>query len=101
MAKKENEFLTYKGKPLVRCGDTIYYGSMSDEYVIKLNIKSKKMIKDTEVADKISIQLISTDPELSPRKAIMKVSEKNGMYLAMDIAEAWLMRSLAKSGKKE
>lgn len=97
MAKQESEFLMYKGKPLVRSGDTIYYGDMSDEYVIKLNIKSKKTVNDTEIADKVSIQLLSTDPNLSPRKAVIKSSEKNGMYLAMDIAEAWLSRALAKA----
>lgn len=100
MAKQESEFLAYKGKPLVRSGDTIYYGDMSDEYVIKLNIKSKKTVKNTEIADKISIQLLSTDPDLSPRKAVIKSSEKNGMYLAMDIAEAWLSRALAKAEQK-
>lgn len=101
MAKENKEFLTYKGKPLVRSGDTIYYGSMTDEYVIKLNIKTKKKIKNTEIADKVTVQLISTDPELSPRKAIVKSSEKSGMYLAMDIAEAWLSRALAKAEKAE
>lgn len=99
MAKENKEFLTYKGKPLVRSGDTVYYGSMTDEYVIKLNIKTKKKVKDIELADKITVQLISTDPDLSPRKAVMKSSEKNGMYLAMDIADAWLSRALAKAEK--
>lgn len=99
MAKENKEFLTYKGKPLVRSGDTIYYGSMTDEYVIKLNIKTKKKVKDIELADKVTVQLISTDPDLSPRKAVMKSSEKNGMYLAMDIADAWLSRALAKAEK--
>lgn len=32
------KFLEYKGKPLVRCGKTIYYGNMNDPYVICLNI---------------------------------------------------------------
>ena len=26
--------LTYKGRPLVRCGNDIYYGSMHDPYVV-------------------------------------------------------------------
>ena len=50
--KKAEKFPTYKGKPLVRCGDTIYYGSMKDKYVIKMDIKSKKKVKDLEVADR-------------------------------------------------
>lgn len=93
MAKKE--FSTYKGKPLVRCGDEIYYGSMEDKYVIRLVIKSKKEESGTEVADKVAIQLLCTDPDLSPRKQLIKTSEKNGLYLAMDIADIWLERALS------
>ena len=88
------EYSTYKGKPLVRCGDELYYGSMEDPYVIRMQIKTKKEVNSIEVADKISIQLMATDPYLSPRKQIVKSSEKNGMFLAMDIAEIWLERAL-------
>lgn len=89
------QFPTYKGKPLVRCGDVIYYGSMKDKYVVKLEIKSKKKVQDIEVADKVSIQLMFTDQNIRARKQIVKSSEKNGLYLAMDIADAWLTRALA------
>ena len=94
-AKKEASFPTYKGKPLVRCGDVIYYGSMKDKYVVKLEIKSKKKVQDLEVADRVTIQLMYTDASVRSRKKIVKSSEKNGLYLAMDIADAWLTRALA------
>ena len=85
-AQKKSPFPSYKGKPLVRCGDTIYYGSMADKYVIKMDVKSKK---------KVTVQLMYTDPEIRSRKQIVKTSEKEGLYLALDIAEAWLTRALA------
>ncbi len=88
------EYLTYKGKPLVRCGDEIYYGSMEDPYVIRMQVKTKKEVNGVEIADKIAIQLMATDPNLSPRKQIVKSSEKSGLYLAFDIAEIWLERAL-------
>ncbi len=94
-AKQESSFPTYKGKPLVRSGDTIYYGSMKDKYVIKMDVKSKKKVGGLEVADKVTVQLMYTDPEIRTRKQIVKTSEKNGLYLALDIAEAWLTRALA------
>ena len=94
-AKKENKFPTYKGKPLVRCGDVLYYGSMKDKYVVKMEIKSKKKVQDLEVADKVSIQLMYTDASIRSRKQIVKSSEKNGLYLAIDIADTWLTRALA------
>lgn len=89
------QFPTYKGKPLVRCGDVIYYGSMKDKYVVRLEIKNKKKVQDIEVADKVSIQLMYTDQNIRSRKQIVKSSEKEGLYLAMDIADAWLSRALA------
>ncbi|MBQ1922092.1 MAG: hypothetical protein IIV96_02425 [Ruminococcus sp.] len=94
-AKAAKEFSTYKGRPLVRCGDEIYYGNMEEPYVIRLQIKSKKEVGGIEVADKITVQLMATDPYLLPRKAIVKTSEKHGFYLAMDIADIWLGRALA------
>ncbi|TQI65797.1 hypothetical protein [Clostridium sp. KNHs216] len=89
------QFPTYKGKPLVRCGDVIYYGSMQDKYVVKLEIKSKKKVQDLDVADRVTIQLMYTDQNIRSRKQIIKSSEKTGLYLAMDIADAWLTRALA------
>ncbi len=94
-------FPMYKEKPLVRSGDEIYYGSMKDPYVIHMIVKSKKEVAGKEIADKITIQLMSTDENLSPRKRIIKTSEKNGFYLAMDIAEAWLERSLLQAEKEK
>lgn len=93
--KQAQQFPTYKGRPLVRCGDEIYYGNMEEPYVIRMNIKSKKEVNGNEIADKVAIQLLATDPDLSPRKQLIKTSEKKGLYLAMDIADIWLERALA------
>ena len=93
--KDQPKFPTYKGKPLVRCGDVIYYGSMKDKYVVKLEIKSKKKVKDMDVADRVTVQLMYTDPNIRTRKQIVKTSEKEGLYHAMDLADAWLTRALA------
>ena len=92
---KKNPFPMYRGKPLVRCGDTLYYENMTDKYVIKIDIKTKKPLDDMEIADKCIVQLMYTDPEIRTRKQIVKTSEKNGLYLALDIADAWLTRALA------
>ena len=90
-----DQFPSYKGKPLMRCGDVIYYGSMKDKYVVKLEIKSKKTVQDIEVADRVTIQLMYTDQNIRARKQIVKSSEKNSLYLAMDVADAWLSRALS------
>ena len=94
MAKKET-FLTYKGYPLVRNGKTIYYGNSYDKFIIMMQLASVKHSDDGEVADKILIQLLNTDPDISPRARIVKKSDKKGLYAAMDIATVWLQRANA------
>ena len=92
MAK--NEFFMYKNRPLVRCGDMLYYGNMTDPYVVRIRIKTKKKVNDMEVADKVSIQLMSTAQDIGIKKQIIKSSERNGLYSAMDFADVWLKRAL-------
>jgi hypothetical protein len=88
----ENRFFEYKGYPLVRSNDTIYFGNMSDEYVCKLSIISKTKIGNVEIADKVRISKMATADNLPPDKIIIKTSEKTSLYEALDIAYAWLTR---------
>lgn len=91
----KNEFLEYKGKPLVRSGKTIYYGSMSDPYVICLNIISEEdSVEDLKISGKVAIQLLNTDPDVSPKDKIVKKSEKIGLFNALDLGAVWLERAL-------
>ena len=91
---QSNEFLTYKGHPLVRCGDTLYYGSMAEKYIVMLKILSSKTVDDLEIAEKVSIQLMHTDDEMRAKDRIIKTSEKEGLYNAMDLGAIWLERAL-------
>ena len=93
---EKKEFLTYKGRPLVRKDNVIYYGDMSEKYVVMLQIMSTKKEGDIEVADKVSVQLMDTDSDTRPKDRIIKKSEKTGLYNAMDIGAIWLERELAK-----
>lgn len=96
MAEFKDTFLTYKGKPLVRCGKTIYYGNMSDPYVACLQIQSDKEFKDISLSEKVLIQIIKTDLEVSPKEKIVKKSEKVGLFNALDLGSVWLERELKK-----
>ena len=60
MAEEKKAFFTYKGVPLVRKGNNIYFGNMYDEFT------------------------------LPPNKQIVKVAEKSSLYEALDFACAWL-----------
>lgn len=90
-----NKVLEYKGHPLQRAGNIVYYGSMADKYIIMMQILETKKVKDLDVATKVSIQLQLTDPNLKSRDRVVKKSEKAGFWEAMDVATVWLERSLA------
>ena len=92
MAKK---VLTYKGHPLQRTGNMIYYGSMSDKYIVVIQIYETKKVNDLDVATKVSLQLQLTDQTIKLRDRIIKKAEKDGLWLAMDVATVWLDRALA------
>jgi|GEM_PF-141166 hypothetical protein len=96
MAGKETnkKMLTYKGKPLVRSGNTIYYGDMADEYVAMLQILETKDFQGLEVSKKVTVQILSTNPELRLKERIKKKTEKNNLYDALKIASIWLERML-------
>ncbi|MDL2215908.1 hypothetical protein LJB77_02485 [Ruminococcaceae bacterium OttesenSCG-928-N02] len=82
--------LTYKGHPLVRNKNEIYFGSMSDHFVVFMQILSTKEAEGETVADKIHLTLLSTDTSLPPRERMVKQSDKNGLYNALDFAAIWL-----------
>lgn len=87
--------LEYKGHPLQRKDNIIYYGSFADKYIIMLQIMDTKKVKDMDVASKVSIQLQLTDPDIKSRDRIVKRSEKDSLYSAIDVAAVWLERALA------
>ena len=91
----ETKGLTFKGRPLMRKDNLIYYGSMADSHIVQLQIIDYKKVGDTDVANKVSIQLMLTDPNIKGRAQIVKKTEKNGLYTALDVGAVWLERALA------
>lgn len=92
MAEK---ILTYKGHPLMRKDNLVYYGSMSDTHIVMLQILETKKVGDEEIASRVSVQLQLTDPAAKSRDRILKKSEKAGLYTALDVGCVWLERALA------
>ena len=87
--------LSYKGHPLRRKDNLIYYGTMAEKYIIMLQILSTKKVNGLDMADKVSVQLQLTDPDLKSRDRVVKKSEKDSLYAAMDVASVWLERALS------
>ena len=91
----EDKVLTYKGHPLMRKDNLIYYGSMADSHIVMLQVLESKKVGDTDIATRVSVQLQLTDPAAKSRDRIVKKSEKNGLYAALDVGCVWLERALA------
>lgn len=87
--------LSYKGHPLRRNDTLIYYGTMAEKYIIMLQILDTKKVDDLDVATKVAVQLQLTDPDLKSRDRVVKKTEKDSLYTAMDVATVWLDRALS------
>jgi len=92
---EENAVLMYKGRPLMRKDNILYYGSMADSHIVMLQILETKQVNGQEVASRVSVQLQLTDPNARSRDRIVKKSEKDGFYTALDLGCVWLERALA------
>lgn len=92
---KKTEGLVYKNHPLRRIDNLIYYGSMADKYIVMFQILETKKENDLEVATRVSVQLQLTDPDIKSRDRVVKKSEKDSLYAAMDVGAIWLERALA------
>lgn len=90
----ENKVLTYKGYPLMRKDKLTYLGSMSDSHIVLLQVLETKKEQDTEIATKVSVELQLTDPGVRAKDRIVKKSEKDGYYAALDVGCVWLKRAL-------
>lgn len=89
------KYAVYKGKPIVRCGNEIYYGSMQDKYIIHMVIQGEQEVAGVNVPTNVLVQLMYTDPQIRIKDRIVKVSEKAGLLKALEISEVWLNKALA------
>ena len=88
--------LTYKGRPLMRKDNMIYYGSMADSHIVMLQVLDSKPVNGLNVATRVSVQLLSNDPNLRSRERIVKKSEKRRPVHGVG---CWLCLAGARSGK--
>ena len=85
-------FLMYKGFPLVRKNKEIYYGNMSDEFVANIRIVSTHKENDLDIADKLKVTLMRTAKDIDAKDMIVKTSDRNSLFEALDVANVWLTR---------
>lgn len=92
----EIKTLMYKGKPLVRQGQYLFYGFPDDKYILFMNILETKKSRDINVATKILVQIQDTDNDKNFNEKVKKQCEKYSFYDAFDIGTIWLERELRK-----
>ena len=92
---KKGQGLVYRNHPLRRIDNLIYYGSMADKYIVMFQILETKKEQDMDVATRVSVQLQLTDPTAKSRDRIVKKTEKDSLYAAIDVGCIWLERALA------
>ena len=83
------ENLVYRGHPLRRVDNLVYYGSMADKYIIMMQVLDTEDVKDLKLAKRVS--------NLRSRDRVVRSTEKGSMAEAMEFATIWLERAL--SGK--
>ena len=54
---------------------------------------STKNENGNEIADKVKVYKMSTDPNADPLKAFVNTAERDSLFEALDLAEAWLERA--------
>ena len=94
MADK-NTTLMYKGHPLRRKDNLVYYGSMADKYIIMMQIMDTAKDGNLEIASKVHMELQLTDPDLKSRDRVVKKIDLPDLFSAVDMGSTWLMRALA------
>ena len=94
MAEKST-VLTYKGHPLRRKDNLIYYGSMADKYSVMIQVMNSEKDGALDIANKVHLQLQLTDPDLKSRDRVQKKSDQPDLFSAIEMGSIWLMRALA------
>ena len=93
-AAKKKKILTYKGKPLIRCGSRVYYGNLEDKYILALDIVESEDVNGAEHSTKVKIQLMDNTGEFG-KGQIFRRAERDDLYKAIDIGEWWLKDALS------
>ncbi len=88
---KKNDILTYNGKPLLRCGNEIYYGNPEDKYVVIFRLEDNEELEDITISKRVIIELKTNE---GPRSQLIRQAERDGLYKAFDIGMFWLQQAL-------
>ena len=85
----------YKGKPLLRRGNLLYYGNPEDKYIIMMTVLESTKIIDLDVSTSVVVQLQTND--IPGKEKVLKKAERDGLFSALDVGEFWLEEALSEN----
>ena len=88
----DGKYLEYKGRPLVREGDTICYGDMNEKCVLILEILSYKKEDGRDLPDNVFIQVVDSKNQSN----ILRQGSEKGLFEAFELGLIWLEHELKK-----
>ena len=77
----------------MRCGNRIYYGNMTDKYIILLEIMSTRKAGEYDIPSSVHIELRFTDPEIQGKNKIVKTADRETLSDALELAAVWLSKN--------
>ncbi len=84
--------MVYKGRPVVRDGNKVYFGEPYNKYMVVLTVLENV----NELPSRILVQLQNTDPALAmTSEKIIKEVERKNLYDAFELGSVWLEKQLA------
>lgn len=93
---RSNKMMSYKGRSLVRSGNTVYYGNPSDGYITRLDVLSSTEKHGIDVSTKVKLTLVEcNDKSLTDIKSVMKSS----LISSLEVAIVWIDLAIKKKSK--
>ncbi len=90
---KKKKQLTYKGKPIYRQGNRIYYGNLEDDLILVIDIVESENISGHDISKKVAFEIQDNTGELG-KGATFRKGERENLYKAFDMGSWWLQDAL-------
>lgn len=91
------KYLEYLNKPLVREGNTICYGDMTEKCILVLEIMSYKEVDGKKLPKDIIIQVLDSKDQTK----IIRQGKKEGLHDAFSVGLVWLDLALKAAEKAD
>lgn len=93
-AAKKKKVLTYKGKPVYRKGNKLFYGNLEDKLILMLEVVETKQVKNLKVATKVKFSIQDNTGDEVGTGMNYRTGEREDLYKAFDIGAWWLQDAL-------